>query len=219
MNNISFTELIKNTPYITKQNLGLVLDKRGENLKYWVRKLIRQGALIQLKKGFFVPKYFFDLNSMVGEEESEKYKIYLANQIRSPSYVSLEYVLAKYGFLAESVYSVTSITLKSTRSYSTSLGQFQYRHLKESLFFGYKIGTYRGKDMQEATLAKALFDYLYLRRFASQKVTREYLVESGRLNWGALSNVDVSEFKKIVRLSQSNKLKLILEFLEKSKLI
>lgn len=56
----------------------------------------------------------------------------------SISYVSLEYVLAKYGFLAESVFAITSITLKTTREYDSEIGDFYYKNIKETLFSGYE---------------------------------------------------------------------------------
>src|SRR3989344_974189 len=143
MKNISFTDLIKNTPYITKQNLGLVLGKSAENLKYWIRKMTQDGTLIPIKNGFFIPKYYYDIVGAVSLNEKEQYLLYLANNIRQPSYISLEYVLSKYGFLAESTFAITSITLKSTRSFSTPIGTFYYQHLKKELFNGYEIRLFR----------------------------------------------------------------------------
>lgn len=198
---------IKNTPYITKQNLGLILGKTDYNLKYWVKKLVKEGSLIVIKNGFYVPKYFFDIVNASNIQEKENYLLYLANTIRQPSYVSLEYVLAKYNFLAESSFAITSITIKSTRSYTTPIGTFYYQHLKRELFYGYEIKTFRDKQIREASFAKALFDFLYLRSFGSLGEMKEYLLSTGRLNWDVVNEAQKKDFKDIVQTSQSRKMK------------
>lgn len=205
---------LNNTPYITKQNLGLILGKTGENLNYWVKKMINEGSLIVMKKGLFVPKYYFDVVSTANPRDKEAFLLYLANTIRQPSYVSLEYVLARYSFLAESSFAVTSITLKSTRNYTTDIGTFYYQHLKKELFYGYEIKAFRDKQIREASFAKALFDFLYLRIFSGDAEMRDYLLSTGRLNWDVVSQAQKIEFKKITQTSQSQKMQAILSILE-----
>ena len=214
-----FIDQIKNFPYITKQNLGLVLGKSAENLKYWIREMTQEGTLIPIKNGFFIPKYYYDIVSAVSSSEKEKYLLYLANGIRQPSYVSLEYVLSKYGFLAESTFAITSITLKSTRNFFTPIGTFYYQNLKKELFSGYEIKSFRDKQLREATFAKALFDYLYLRKFSSKAEMKEYLLNSGRLNWDSFREIDKKEFKEIVKGAGSTKLNTIVLILEKAKIL
>ncbi|MDO8497798.1 MAG: hypothetical protein Q7S61_04605 [bacterium] len=214
MNQALFLDQIKNTPYITKQNLGLILEKTGDNLNYWVKKLVNEGTFIVIKNGLYIPKYYFDIVSAANPQEKEAYLIYLANTIRQPSYVSLEYVLAKYNFLAESSFAITSITLKSTRSYTTDIGTFYYQHLKKELFYKYKIEAFRDKQIREASFAKALFDFLYLRSFDSQTEMRDYLLSTGRLNWDIVSKAQKSEFAEIIKTSQSQKMQSLLSILE-----
>lgn len=219
MEETTVLDQLKSTPYITKQNLGLVLGKTGENLNYWVKKMINEGNLIVIKKGFFVPRYYFDIVSGATSQEKEAYLLYLANIVRQPSYVSLEYVLSKYNFLAEASFAVTSITLKSTRSYSTDIGTFYYQHLKRQLFYGYKIKTFRDKQIREASFAKALFDFLYLRTFTSDAELKDYLLVSGRLNWEVVSEAQKIELNEIAQTAKSAKMQLILSILEKAKIL
>jgi len=74
--------ILKQQPYFTKQNLGLALGKKGEDLNYWLKKLTREKLLTPLKKGFYISSFYPD--------QSENYWLYLANVLRFPSYVSQE---------------------------------------------------------------------------------------------------------------------------------
>lgn len=219
MNQTAFQEKIKTIPYITKQNLGLLLGKKEESLNYWVKKMVKEGTLILIKKGLYIPRYYYDIVSAVGLNEKEQYLVYLANSIRQPSYISLEYVLSKQGFLPETAFAITSITLKSTRSYATDVGTFYYQNIKRDLFFGYKIQKFKDKQIREASLAKALFDLLYLRSFTNALEMKEYLLSTGRLNWGVMSQGQKIEFTDIIRLSQSKKMQSILSILKDSNIL
>src|SRR4030042_1907913 len=79
------------------------------------------------------------------------------------SYLSLEYVLQQRGILTEITYPVTAITIKNTRTILNSLGTFVYRHIQPHLYFGFQIMESYGVPYAQASTAKALFDYLYLR--------------------------------------------------------
>ncbi len=126
-------DILKQAPYLTKSNLALPLGKEGDDLNYWIKKLIREKLLTPLKKGFYVSSYYQD--TMIRDpEEKEAYWVYLANVLRCPSYVSLEYVLSKYNVIPETVSSITSVTLKSPRIYRSEKAAFIYRNIKRDLF-------------------------------------------------------------------------------------
>lgn len=148
-------------PYITKQNLALLLDKKKDATDYWVKKLVKEGVLIKLKNGFYASRYYVDLVSQ-NPEDKTKYLEYLANVLRSPSYVSLEYVLSKNNVTAEAVFALTSVTTKSTRTYKTALGTFTYRKINPQMFGGYVSVPWRDKQVREATAKKALAELRYL---------------------------------------------------------
>jgi hypothetical protein len=152
---------LKNMPLLSKQNLSLFLGKQGASLNYWTKKLVDEGVLIKLKSGIYASSYYVDLVSQRPEDKA-RYLEYLANQLCSPSYVSLEYVLAKENVIPEAVFKLTSVTLKSTRTYETKLGAFVYRNIKEPLFSGYEIITWRDKQIRLATTQKALADWRHL---------------------------------------------------------
>jgi len=206
----------KNVPYITKQNLSLFLGKTNYNLDYWSKKLVNEGALIPLKNGLYAPRYYYDLVSQ-SPNEKEKYVEFLANTIRGPSYVSLEYVLSKNNFLAESVFSISSVTLKSTRTYNTDIAKFIYKNMRQDLFYGYYYENFKDKQIKIASVAKALFDFFYLMTIESN--IKEYLLNNSRFNWDTLSTAQKKEFEEMAVSSQSHKMLTILKILKQEKIL
>lgn len=85
----------------------------------------------------------------------------IANKVYSPSYVSLASALSYYGLLPESVYSVTSVTTKSTRDFQVDETGYVYRTLKRSAFGGYRAAEINGETVLLAEKEKAAADYLY----------------------------------------------------------
>lgn len=139
------------------QKLGLfslsdihVLDPEfhRNQLTEWLKK----GYIKKLKKGF----YFF---SDVVMNDSFLHKA--ANKIYDPSYVSMELALAQYGFIPESVYGITSISTRKTKTIVTDIGTFFYRNIKPNLMFGYRLEKTPGTLYKMASPEKAVLDFLY----------------------------------------------------------
>jgi len=108
----------------------------------------------KLVKGYYI---FSDI-------KTDDYVLYeIANRIYSPSYVSLEAALSYYGLIPESVYSITSVSTRKTNSFKTPLAVFNYRKIKNSLFFGYIIERYNNRVFKIASPEKAILDLFYLR--------------------------------------------------------
>lgn len=218
MDILKLNNILKQAPYLTKQNLALALDKEGENLNYWIKKLRKEKRLISLKKGFYISSYYLELISQESQNR-EIYFEYLANVLRFPSYVSLEYVLSTGGLLPESTFAITSITVKTPRVYTSEIGTFIYRNIKGALFSHYSFKDFNEKKVRIASLAKALFDFLYLKKFTPPAKAREYLLREGRINWDVLSSEDKREFMTLVELSGSEKMRLIVALLKKEKIL
>lgn len=211
-------EQLKNLPYLDKVKLSQILGKEGEVLNYWVKKLLAEKTLIPLKKGFYTSSiYLLTLKNNPGEQE--KYLEYLANMLRYPSYLSLEYLLAKYGLIPEGVFTLTSITIKSPRIYSNSLATFIYRKIKPALFAYFTQKEFQDKKIFLATPAKALFDFLYFKKFASIAQMRAELILDLRLNWEALRKEDQKELREIIKNSGSKKMLKVLTILKKEAIL
>jgi len=196
-------EKLKKFPYYTKQNLSLVLEKDNFSLDYWIKKLIRQDILIPVKKGVYVSFYYLD--KIKEEGFLNLYLQQMANFLRQPSYISLETALSSYGLIPEESFNITSITLKSTRVYKNKLAIFFYRNIKKELFLGFNKENF-SLPIQRATKAKALFDYLYLKKFNNVKEIEYFLKETGRINWFVFNKDDKKEFDQYVKISQSKKM-------------
>ena len=85
-----------------------------------------------------------------------------ASKIYSPSYLSLEYVLAWHEIIPETVLAFTSVSTLKTSVFDTPIGYYSYRHVSPNLFFGYKpLQPRDGLPCFMATPEKALLDLLY----------------------------------------------------------
>lgn len=85
----------------------------------------------------------------------------LANKIYNPSYVSLDTALSYYGMIPETVYSVTSVSTKTTREFTTPWLVFSYQKIKRQAFTGYRPMEIDGATVFIAEPEKALVDFLY----------------------------------------------------------
>ncbi len=173
----------------------LILDKKylkllekdsnnlNSNLKYW----LKNKEIIALKNGsyIFTKKY----NQ---EKDKNSYLEYLANQLLKPSYLSLEYVLAKYQILSEATRVITSVSQKLAREFKSDIATWRYYSLPPKLFLGYKIYYFHNQPIAIATKAKALFDFLYLRFRRGPQANLKNL-ENLRLNLENLTTKEKNE--------------------------
>jgi predicted transcriptional regulator of viral defense system len=197
MKYIELRQKIK-TPIFSLQDLKVAGFKvRSRQLSEWADN----NYLIKLKNGVYL---FADKKEAVLKE-------HVAFNICQPSYVSLEWALSIYGLIPETVYNVTSITVRATREYNNDLGGFIYRHVKKELFFGYNKITKNSQTFLLAEPEKALLDYLYLN---AHKIKTEDDIEELRLNEFNLKKLNKSKIKKYsgafpVKSGVKNILKLI----------
>ncbi|MDO8734122.1 MAG: hypothetical protein Q7K21_03070 [Elusimicrobiota bacterium] len=136
--------------------------------------------------------------------------MFIAKEIYSPSYISLEYALSIYGLIPERTLDITSVTAKKTAKFENKLGTFVYQHIKENCFTGF----IEKKDEADlayfiATPEKAVADFLYLNKNRFDKNYTDILKESFRFqNTGSLNK---RKFKFYVKLFSSRKLSQIAE--------
>lgn len=133
------------------------------------------------------------------------------------SYLSIEYILQRNAILTEMTYPVSAVTLKQTRVFENKLGAFVYRNIKSDLYQGFTISEYLGISFAQATVAKALFDFLYLRPWKWGRRLADYnMAEDLRLNLEDFSEKDQVEFATFVEISNSKKMNQILKNLRKT---
>ena len=161
---------------------------------------------MRLKKGIYVSKSYID------SVNRDVYGEFVANILYEPSYLSLEYVLSEYGIMTESVKNFTSVSLLRTNSFSNVLGHYFYHKVRNDLFLGFDIIKEGDLRILKATKAKALFDYLYLRKNILNK--DDSLAEL-RLNLENVLPRDWKEFGRYVDIEGSEKMKSIYDYLKK----
>ena len=153
-------EQLKPLSYFSKDTVNQVSKEFGladATVDTYISRFLKYKEIFKLKKGLYVSADFFDKN-----KDDISYSFYLANIIRTPSYVSSWTALQYYNLATEAIHSVTSITPKVTREYRTKAGNFAYQSIKKELFSDFSLA--KGKfDFFIASPPKALFDLLYFR--------------------------------------------------------
>ena len=147
-----------------------------------------------------VVKNFYIFSDIIFNEQT---LFEIANRIYWSSYISMETALSYYNLIPESVYNITSVSTRRTYTFDTGMGQFIYRKIKPSIFFGYKLLEYGDKRIKIASLEKTILDYLYL----NSNINSVAAMESIRFNKEEfLNNVDRSKFDDYLLLFNNKQL-------------
>lgn len=200
-------ETAKNLPLFSIDDL-ISLGEDKKYLRIFLHRLAKKKKIISLKRGLYVSRDYLDQAQKKGIFNN--YLNFLGSALYSPSYLSLEYVLSRYNILTEFSQHFTLVTKNKTAKYVNELGLFVYHHVKDDLFCGFKTIREENFIIYEASKAKALFDFLYLRK--NMLVNRQTIDEL-RLNLENLSSRDFAELEKYVKLENSKKLREIFNYL------
>lgn len=153
-------EQLDNLPHFAKSTiyqLGSQLGLKSSTVNTYISRFLRRKEILPLKRGLYISAEFFARN-----KRDISYSLYLANIVRTPSYISSWTALQYYNLTTEAIRSITSVTPKVTRSHATKAGAFSYQSIKKELFTDYSL--VKGKfDFFIASPSKALFDLLYFR--------------------------------------------------------
>ena len=149
-------------------------------LKARLHRWVKRGRLVSLRRGM----YAF----------AERYRreplspLLVANNLYRPSYLSGLWVLGFLELLPEMVTTFTSVSTRVPRVFESSLGRFEYRHVKGELFFGFGLREIAGQQVWMAEPEKALLDLWHLEhgewdldRLRSMRFQRQEIVDAGRL--------------------------------------
>jgi len=163
-------EQLKTLPHFSKNTvyqLGIQLGLKDSTVDTYISRFLKYKEIYRLKNGLYVSADFFDKN-----KNDISYSFYLANILRTPSYISSWAALQYYNLTTEAVHSITSVTQKVTREYQTKAGNFAYQSINKELFSDFSL--VKGKfDFFIASPAKALFDLLYFRTNQFRGVSME----------------------------------------------
>ena len=197
-------ESIKDSPYFSIENLKFISEVSSGYLKIILYRLLKKGYIIRLKKGIYVSKNF--INDVKNKNLLSPYLEFMAGKIYQPSYLSLDYILSENEILTEMPKNFTLVSAKKTNILTNNFGNFIYHKIKKSLFIGFKIKKIDNFLISKATKAKALFDFLYLRK---NLITDETYLNELRLNLDHFNKSDKLEFNKYISIEGSKKMQII----------
>jgi len=202
-------KLLENTPCFTKSALRQLHNTKPSSLDKDIQNWIKKGILIPLKRGLYTTEKF-----LLKERNPELFIEYISNKLVIPSYISCDYVLQKHSLLTDAILSITSVSIKTTRSFQNKLGSFKFYTLSKQLFSGFEAKPYGNNSILIATKAKALFDYLYLNQHLFQNFTKNEALEL-RINFDELNRKDWHEFEAYSKKCKINKMINIFNCLKK----
>lgn len=145
--------LMKQKPIFSAKDLELAGFKV---FPYQLSKWVKDGYIKRLGAGL----YLFSAAKVASE--------FVANRLREPSYISLEYALYYYNFTVDISFHITSVTTKGTKNINVGDKTFFYHHVKTAVFDGFVVKenggqVYVGQRFYIATPEKALVDLFYLK--------------------------------------------------------
>lgn len=145
--------LIKLKPIFSVKDLELAGFKV---FPYQLSKWAREGYIKRLGAGL----YLFSEADVASE--------FIANRLREPSYISLEYALYYYSLTVDISFHITSVTTQGTKNIIVGDKTFFYHRVKPTVFDGFVVKeieshTNVGQRFYIATPEKALVDLFYLK--------------------------------------------------------
>jgi hypothetical protein len=157
VNAMNFRELlaIVGDEPIFNTSVLLTGQSSAAGIRRQLDRWVKSGKIIMLRRGVYA----------VADPYAAKHphSFSIANALRRASYISLESALAYYGMIPEYTPVAMSVTNGRTETLNNSMGRFVFRHLKKSMFFGFKEQEIvPGQTALIATPEKALVDLLYL---------------------------------------------------------
>lgn len=192
-------EQLKPLPHFGKSTvyqLGKQLGLGDSTIDTYISRFLKYKEIIRFKNGLYVSMDFFEKN-----KNDISYSFYLANVIRTPSYVSSWAALQYYGLTTEAIHSITSVTPKVTRDYLTKAGNFSYQSIRKELFSDFLLA--KGKfDFFIAPPSKALFDLLYFRTNQFRSISSENvgaLVEELRIDMDDMEKSEREKFYSLMK--------------------
>jgi len=175
-------------PLTRQLMLDMLRDYRRPNDK--INELVKNGALTAIKNGLYIP------GPSINTARPEPFL--LANHLWGPSYVSMEAALSFWGLIPERVYEVSSVTIKTAKTYKTPIGRFSYFHTPLPYYsFGIKSVPLTARQVALiASPEKALCDKIVMAAgilLRSSKQVREFLIDDLRIDENMLQKLNWKE--------------------------
>ena len=181
-------------------------NRSRTDIQLQLSRWVKAGKLHQLKRGLYILAEPY--------RKVSPHPFLIANRIKNASYVSLQSALAWYNLIPEYVPVVTSVTTTRTDNFHSSEGSFLYRHIKKSLFTGYRRKELvDGQFVFLAQPEKALLDLIYLTPHSeSLEYLRELRLQNmDMINTDLLMDLSIESGSPRLKLAANRLIQLIHE--------
>lgn len=146
-----FEALFREHTFFDLPAVLLLTEEKRSNVLNTLARWKKEGRIIALRRGMY---------TLPGAKVPPNQAL-VANAIYRPSYLSLEWALSYYGLIPDVVFSCTSVTTRVGKRFSNQLGEFYYRHIKSTAYWGFNQKLIGGFRIWVAEPEKALLDYLH----------------------------------------------------------
>lgn len=184
----------------------LLKYSKYKNPKDKIKREIDKGTYYKVKKGLY-------------EDDINVNGYLLAGIIESPSYISFEYALSKYGLIPERVVKYTCATTlkRHNRHIKNIFGEYLYTDVPLDVWYlGVKYIAEDEYSYLIATKEKALCDLLYKKApVNSVKQLKELLFEDLRIDINVFNELNFEDIISVCDLYKKKNLKLLKKMLEK----
>lgn len=143
-------------PWFDLATLAQLSGDARADLRVQLHRWVRANKLVPLRRGVYTLADRYRRASVNPAK--------LANELYRPSYLSGLWALGFYGLIPEKVVTYTSVTPRVPRRFENAFGNFEYRHVKQSAFLGYRVARIQGAAVFLAEPEKALLDLWHLER-------------------------------------------------------
>ncbi len=137
----------RNKRLFSLSDLVLLTGDDRSSLSVQLSRLVRSGMIERPIRGWYS-------NPLAPPTEEE-----LAMVVRRPSYLSMEYGLARRGILSQAIHVYTLVTTRLPYTFRSGPRVLEYHQVKKDLFWGYE----REGNVLVAEPEKALLDLIYVR--------------------------------------------------------
>ena len=172
-----------------------------------VHRSTRSGEVLRLRPGLYC------LGAPL--RKSHPHPFVVAAMLHWPSHVSLESALAHHGLIPEAVFTVASVTVRRSRSFSTPLGHFSFTRIPmaDPLAGVQAMKLDRHAWAFVASSLRAIADLLYVRKreIQDEGAALDFLTGSMRIEREDLDALKWDELEEILCALRSIKTRRLLE--------
>ena len=183
--------------------------KSAEKKVAWLEK---NGYIIRLKRGLYV----------INPEHSGKIlsSELIANHLYTPSYISMSTALRYYGLIPEAVYTHQSMTIKHSRNFRTSVGNYDYKYISREAFSVGVRSMHKGEyAFLIASPEKALCDLIANSSKVNLRFLKDvenYLVHDIRMDIDEFYKFDATIFEEYIKVGKkADSIATVLKFLRR----